>query len=68
MAVYLYLSAQDLDAALPLIEKYEEHLVAIGEVKYYSLKGSRSASINISCFEKVKTTFHRWGSILLRGL
>ncbi|XP_056446869.1 tatD DNase domain containing 3-like isoform X1 [Gadus chalcogrammus] len=25
-------SLQDLDAALPLIEKYEEHLVAIGEV------------------------------------
>lgn len=23
---------QDLDAALPLIEKYKDHLVAIGEV------------------------------------
>jgi hypothetical protein len=35
----MYFSAQDLDAALPLIEKYEEHLVAIGEVTYCCLKG-----------------------------
>lgn len=25
---------QDLDAALPIIEKYKDHLVAIGEVKF----------------------------------
>lgn len=26
-------SLKDLDAALPVIEKYKDHLVAIGEVK-----------------------------------
>ena len=36
----MYFFAQDLDAALPLIEKYEEHLVAIGEVTYTFLKGA----------------------------
>ncbi len=25
---------QDLDAALPLIDKYKEHIVAIGEVRH----------------------------------
>lgn len=25
---------QDLDAALPIIEKYKDHLVAIGEVSF----------------------------------
>lgn len=28
---------QDLDAALPIIEKYKDHLVAVGEVKIQCL-------------------------------
>ena len=68
----MYFSAQDLDAALPLIEKYEEHLVAIGEVTYCCLKG-RCRSVDYEYHKllkkkEVKKPFLRWGSILRPGL
>jgi len=32
--VSFFSDPQDLDAALPLIDKYKEHIVAIGEVRH----------------------------------
>lgn len=40
---------QDLDAALPIIEKYKDHLVAIGEVMFQYLRCDLIANLALFC-------------------